>query len=49
MDDLEPAIYDNLAQNKEKPRPFKWTQTAEDILTRERGALDAVDEILGNR
>ena len=49
VDDLEAAIYDYLARHNEKPKPFKWTKTAEDILTRERRALDALDEIRGNR
>jgi len=49
VDDLEAAIYDYLAQNNEKPKPFRWTKTAEDILTRERRALDTLDEIRGNR
>ena len=46
VDDLEAAIYDYLAQHNEKPKPFRWSKTAEDILTRERRALD---EIRGNR
>lgn len=49
VDDLEAAIYDYLAHHNEKPRPFRWTKSAEDILTRERRALDALDEIRGNR
>ena len=49
VDDLEAAIYDHLARHNEKPKPFRWTKTAEDILTRERRALDALDEIRGNR
>ena len=49
VDDLTAAIYDYLAQHNEKPKPFKWTKTAEDILTRERRALDTLDEIRGNR
>ena len=49
VNDLEAAIYDYLAQHNEKPKPFRWTKTAEDILTRERRALDALDEIRGNR
>lgn len=49
VDDLEAAIYDYLAHHNEKPKPFKWTRTAEDILARERRALDALDEIRGNR
>ena len=49
VNDLEAAIYDYLAQLNEKPKPFRWTKTAEDILTRERRALDKLDEIRGNR
>ena len=49
VDDLEAGIYDYLAQHNEKPKPFKWTKTAEDILTRERRALDTLDAIRGNR
>jgi transposase len=49
VDDLEAVIYDYLAQHNENPKPFKWTKTAEDILTRERRALDKLDEIRGNR
>src|SRR5680860_441053 len=49
VDDLEAAIYDYLGQHNAKPRPFTWTKTAEDILTRERRALDKIDEIRGNR
>jgi transposase len=49
VDDLEAAIYDYLGQHNAKPKPFTWTKTAEDILTRERRALDKLDEIRGNR
>jgi len=49
VDDLEAAIYDYLAQHNERPKPFKWTKTAEDILTRERRALDKLDAFRGNR
>ena len=49
VDDLEATIFKYLAQHNEKPKPFRWTKTAEDILTRERRALDALDEIRGNR
>ena len=47
--DLEGAIYDYLLQHNTKPKPFVWSKTAEDIITRERRALDALDEIRGNR
>ena len=49
VDDLEAAIYDYLGQHNTKPKPFHWSKTAEDILTRERRALDKLDEIRGNR
>ena len=49
VDDLEGAIYDYLLQHNAKPKPFVWSKTAEDIITRERSALDALDEIRGNR
>ncbi|MBI1219327.1 MAG: IS630 family transposase, partial [Rhodobacteraceae bacterium] len=32
-----------------KPKPFVWSKSAEDIITRERRALDKLDEIRGNR
>ena len=47
--DLEAAIYDYLAHHNEAPKPFRWTKSAEDILARERRALDALDEIRGHR
>ena len=34
--------YDYLAQHNTKP--FTWTKTAEDILTREQRALDKLDD-----
>ena len=46
---LEDAIYDYLLQHNAKPKPFAWSKTAEDIIARERRALDALDEIRGNR
>jgi len=51
VDDLEAAIYHYLAQHDTKPKPFTWTKTAEDILARERRALDKhrLDEIRGSR
>ena len=49
VNDLEAAIYDYLAQHNEKPKPFRWTKTADDILARERRAPNALDEIRGNR
>lgn len=49
VDELETAIYDYLLQHNAKPKPFTWTRTADDILTRERRALGALDEIRGNR
>ena len=47
VDDLEAAIYAYLAHHNEKPKPFRWTRSAEDILASER--LVATDEIRGNR
>ena len=47
--DLEDAIYDYLLGHNAKPKPFTWTKTAENILARERRALDKLDEIRGNR
>jgi transposase len=49
VDDLEEAIYDYLLQHNAKPTPFVWSKSAEDIIARERRALDALDEIRGNR
>ncbi len=49
VDDLKVAIYDYLLQHNAKPKPFVWSKTAEDILTRKRRALDALDQIRGNR
>ena len=49
VDDLEAAIYDYLAHHNEKPKPFRWTKSAVDILASERRALDTLDEIRGNR
>ena len=49
VDDLEATIFEYLAQHNEKSKPFRWTKTAHDILTRERRALEALDEIRGNR
>lgn len=49
VDDLEGAIYDYLLQHNAKPKPFVWSKTAEDIVARERRALDALDQIRGNR
>ena len=49
VDDLEEAIYDYLLRHNTKPKPFVWSKSAEDIITRERRALDNLDEIRGNR
>lgn len=43
VDDLEDAIYDYLLQHNAKSKPVVWSKTAEDILTRERRALNALD------
>lgn len=37
------------AAAQRKAETFVWSKTAEDILTRERRALDALDQIRGNR
>ena len=49
VEDLEEAIYDDLLQHNAKPKPFIWSKTADDIIDRERRALNALDEIRGNR
>lgn len=49
VDDLEAAIYDYLLNHNAKPKPFVWGKTADDILARERRALNTLDEIRGNR
>jgi hypothetical protein len=49
VDDLEATIFEYLAQHNEKPKPFRWTKTAADILARERRALDAFDKISGKQ
>jgi transposase len=49
VDDLEGTIYDYLLLHNAKPKPFVWSKTANDIIARERRALDALDEIRGNR
>jgi transposase len=47
VDDLQSAIYDYLLLHNAKPKPFVWSKTADDIITRERRALDALDETRG--
>ncbi|MFV0335547.1 MAG: hypothetical protein ACK5JR_15930 [Tropicimonas sp.] len=49
VDELKDAIYNYLLQHNAKPKPFVWSKTAEDIIIRERRALDALDQITGNR
>ncbi|NND17842.1 MAG: IS630 family transposase, partial [Silicimonas sp.] len=49
INDLEEAIHDYLLHHNAKPKPFIWSKTAEDIITRERRALAKLDEIRGNR
>lgn len=46
---LEQAIYDYLLYHNAKPKPFTWTKTADDIVSRKRRALNAFDDIRGNR
>ena len=43
--ELEDAIYDYLMRHNADPKPFVWTKTAEDILARERRALELLDLI----
>ncbi|CAN0583529.1 unnamed protein product, partial [Ectocarpus sp. 12 AP-2014] len=49
VDDLETEIYEYLAHHNAKPKPFVWSKSAQDILARERRALNALDTIRGNR
>jgi len=49
VDDLKTAIHDYLARHNAKPQPLTRTKTAEDILARERRALDKIDAFRGNR
>ena len=49
VDELEGAIYDYLVQHNTKPKPFVWSKSASDIIASERRALDALDQIRGNR
>jgi hypothetical protein len=51
VDDLESATYDYRLLHNAKPKPFVWSKTADDIIARERRALDALDEIreIGNK
>ncbi|MCC5984608.1 MAG: hypothetical protein JJU42_09610 [Rhodobacteraceae bacterium] len=49
VDDLEDEIYDYLLQHNTKPKLFVWSKTAEDIITRERRALDALNDTRGKR
>ena len=39
----------SILSGNQQPKPLRWTKSAEDILIRERRALDALDEIRGNR
>ncbi len=43
--ELEDAINDYLLRHNADPKPFVWTKTAEDILSRERRALDLLELI----
>jgi transposase len=49
VSNLEAAVCDHLLRHNAKPKPFTWTKTAENTLTRERRAPDSLDEIRGNR
>ncbi|MBS0243137.1 MAG: transposase [Proteobacteria bacterium] len=41
--DLEDAIDNYIVRHNAKPKPFMWTKSADDILTRKRRALDLLD------
>lgn len=41
VDNLEDEIYDYLLKHNAKPKPFTRTRTPQDIIARERRALDA--------
>jgi transposase len=43
--DLEDAIHDYLAEHNRAPKPFVWTKTADDILSRERRAHHKLQEV----
>jgi len=43
--DLEDAIHDYLMRHNADPKPFVWTKSSDDILARERRALDLLDLI----
>jgi hypothetical protein len=49
VDVLATAIYDYRLQHTARLKPFVWTKSAKDILKVERGELDALNEIRGNR
>ena len=49
INDFEEAIHDYLLYHNARPKPFIWSKTAEDIITRERRALAKLDQIRGNR
>ena len=49
IESTEEAIYSYLLQHNAQPKPFVWSKTAADILSRERRALDVLDQIRGNR
>jgi hypothetical protein len=45
-DDLKDAIYDYLLQHNARPKPLFLSKSADNIITRERRALDAQARIL---
>ena len=47
MAELEDAIHDYLLRHNANPKPFVWTKSADDILARERRALNLLDLIRG--
>ena len=42
---IEQAIRDYLDQHNADPKPFVWTKSADTILSNERRALNALDDI----
>lgn len=43
--ELEDAIHDYLDRHNANPKPFQWTKSADTILTKERRALDKLEQI----
>lgn len=47
--DLEVAIYQYLAEHNERPKPFVWTATTQEILARVEKARSALRQIVGTK